>query len=357
MEQKLKVGVIFGGKSAEHEVSLVSAAFIIKSMDKNKYQIFPVGITQQGKWLADDNSLKRLKEGETSGASALPPASLLDMDVVFPVLHGPFGEDGTIQGMFEMLGIPYVGAGVLGCSLAMDKAAAKSIFLQHNLPVVKHLCFNWEELEKDSDGIISKIEGHLGYPCFVKPSALGSSIGISKAKSRSGLKDALLLATKYGMRILVEEAIDAREIECSILGNEEPFASTPGEVIPGGEFYDYFDKYVDGKSGLEIPARLTPAKQEEVKGIAIKAYKALDCAGLARVDFLLDKHTEKLYLSEINTMPGFTAISMYPKLIEYSGIQAPELIDRLIELALQRHQRKSKLLITFDHGSDWYKKN
>jgi D-alanine-D-alanine ligase len=357
MGQRLKVGVIFGGKSAEHEVSLVSAAFIIKSMDKNKYQIFPIGITQQGKWLAGDNSLKRLKEGETSGASALPPASLLDMDVVFPVLHGPFGEDGTIQGMFEMLGIPYVGAGVLGCSLAMDKAAAKSIFLQHNLPVVRHLCFNWKELEKDSDEIISKIEGYLGYPCFVKPSALGSSIGISKAKSRSGLKDALLLATKYGMRILVEEAIDAREIECSILGNEEPFASIPGEVIPGGEFYDYFDKYVDGKSGLEIPARLSPAKQEEVKGIAIKAYEAIDCAGLARVDFLLDKHTEKLYLSEINTMPGFTAISMYPKLIEYSGIQAPELIDRLIELALQRHQRKSKLLITFDHGSDWYKKN
>lgn len=356
MGQKLKVGIIFGGKSAEHEVSLVSAAFIIKSMDKNKHQIFPVGITQQGKWLAGDNSLKRLKEGETSGASALPPASLLDMDVVFPVLHGPFGEDGTIQGMFEMLGIPYVGAGVLGCSLAMDKSAAKSIFLQHNLPVVRHLCFNWKELEKDSDEVISKIEGYLGYPCFVKPSALGSSIGISKAKSRSGLKDALLLATKYGMRILVEEAIDAREIECSILGNEEPFASIPGEVIPGGEFYDYFDKYVDGKSGLEIPAKLSPAKQEEVKGIAIKAYKALDCAGLARVDFLLDKHTEKLYLSEINTMPGFTAISMYPKLIEYSGMQAPELIDRLIELALQRHQRKSKLLITFDHGSDWYKK-
>jgi D-alanine-D-alanine ligase len=357
MGQKLKVGVIFGGKSAEHEVSLVSAAFIIKSMDKNKYHIFPIGITQQGKWLAGDDSLKGLKEGETSGASALPPASLLDMDVVFPVLHGPFGEDGTIQGMFEMLGIPYVGAGVLGCSLAMDKAAAKSIFLQHNLPIVKYLCFNWKELEKSSAEIISKIEEHLGYACFVKPSALGSSIGISKAKNRSGLKDALLLAAKYGMRILVEEAIDAREIECSILGNEEPFASIPGEVIPGGEFYDYFDKYVDGKSGIEIPARLTSAKQEEVKGIAIKAYKAIDCAGLARVDFLLDKHTEKLYLSEINTMPGFTAISMYPKLIEYSGMQAPELIDRLIELALQRHQRKSKLLISFDHGSDWYKKN
>ncbi len=355
MGQKLKVGVIFGGKSAEHEVSLVSASFIVDSMDKNKYEVYLFGITQQGKWIAGDNSLERLKEGEISGVSDFPPSSLLDMDVVFPVLHGPFGEDGTIQGMFEMLGIAYVGASVLGCSLAMDKAAAKSIFLQHNLPVARHLCFSWKELEKDSERIIDQIEKYLGYPCFVKPSALGSSIGITKAKERSGLSEALRLALKFDRKILAEEAIDAREIECSVLGNEEPFASIPGEVIPGGEFYDYFDKYVDGKSELEIPAKLSPAKQEEVKEIAIKAYKAIDCAGLARVDFLLDKNTEKLYLSEINTMPGFTAISMYPKLIEYSGIKAPELIDRLIELALERHKLKSKLLISFDHGSDWYK--
>lgn len=357
MLQKIKVGIIFGGKSAEHEVSLVSATSIINAMDKSKYLFYLFGITLQGEWLEGGDSLQRLKDGNITKSSAFPPATLLEMDVVFPVLHGPYGEDGTIQGMFEMMGIPYVGGGVLACSIAMDKAAAKSLFQQHKLPVVRHLSFSWKELEENLDKAVVQIEKYLGYPCFIKPSALGSSIGITKAKDRSSLEEALKLAAKFDRRVLAEEAIDAREIECSVLGNEDVIASLPGEVIPAAEFYDYFDKYVDGRTRLEIPAKLSQEKHQEVQEIAIRAFKAIDGAGLARVDFLLDKNNNKLYLSEINTMPGFTSISMYPKLMEASGIEYAELIDKLIELALQRHQQKSKLLFSFDHGSDWYKRD
>lgn len=354
--KKIRVGVIFGGKSGEHEVSLVSASSIINAIDKRKYEVVEIGITKDGRWVVEGKPLADLKGGTPKNPTSFPPEVLLSLDVAFPVLHGPFGEDGTIQGLFEMLDLPYVGAGVLASAIAMDKATAKRLFRDAGLPVVPHIVLSRSRWEEEPDRALDEIEGALGYPCFVKPSALGSSVGITKVKTRGDLAPAIKLAFEFDFKVLIEKGIPAREIECSVLGNEELIVSPPGEVIPEREFYDYYDKYVGGKTKFEIPAKLPKEKIEEVRKIARTAYKLIDCAGLARVDFLLDKENGKLYLSELNTMPGFTEISMYPKLLALSGIPYPELIDRLITLGIERYNMRKRLRYTITPPEDWYRK-
>ena len=359
MAEKLRVAVIFGGQSGEHEVSLVSAQGIMKAMDKERYEIIPIGITKAGRWLTSGEPMKLLQSGGP-GVSAqvaeaepetreLVPRSRRDLvpgtretgfpqvDVVFPVLHGPYGEDGTVQGLLELTDIPYVGAGVLGSALGMDKIAMKAVFRSHGLPVVEHVALKRKDWEQDPEAVMELIEKELGYPCFVKPANLGSSVGISKVHQRSELAPALALAARYDRRMLAERAVNAREIEVSVLGNDEPIASLPGEIIPCREFYDYIAKYIDDRSELIIPADLPPELTRRIQELAVAAFLAVDCAGMARVDFFLDKDTGELYVGELNTIPGFTPISMYPKLWEASGISYSELIDRLIELALERH--------------------
>ena len=362
MAEKLKVGVIFGGQSGEHEVSLVSAQGIMKAMDEERYEIIPIGITKAGRWLTSGEPMKLLQSGGP-GMSAqvaeaepetreLVPRSRRDLvpgtretgfpqvDVVFPVLHGPYGEDGTVQGLLELADIPYVGAGVLGSALGMDKIAMKGVFRSHGLPVVEHVAFKRKDWEQDPEAVMELIEKELGYPCFVKPANLGSSVGISKVHQRSELAPALALAARYDRRMLAERAVNAREIEVSVLGNDEPIASLPGEIIPCREFYDYIAKYIDDRSELIIPADLPPELTRRIQELAVAAFLAVDCAGMARVDFFLDKDTGELYVGELNTIPGFTPISMYPKLWEASGIPYPELIERLIDLAIERYQDK-----------------
>ncbi len=364
MAEKLRVGVIFGGQSGEHEVSLVSAQGIMEAMDKERYEIIPVGVTKEGRWLTSGEPMKLLQSGGP-GVSAqvaeaqpmtrgLAPRSRRDLvpgtcetgfpqvDVVFPVLHGPYGEDGTVQGLLELAGIPYVGAGVLGSALGMDKIAMKAVFASHGLPVVEQVALKRRDWEQDPEAMMELVEKELGYPCFIKPANLGSSVGISKVHRRSELAPSLALAARYDRRMLAERAVDAREIEVSVLGNDEPIASVPGEIIPCREFYDYIAKYIDDRSELIIPADLPPAMTRRIQELAIAAFLAVDCAGMARVDFFLDKDTQELYLGELNTIPGFTPISMYPKLWEASGISYSELIDRLIELALERHADNSR---------------
>ncbi len=376
MAEKLRVGVIFGGRSGEHEVSLVSAQGIMKALDKEKYEIIPIGITKDGHWLTSGEPMKLLQsspsvppakgageqgsrspeqgEGTGAGERGLGPVDRRELvpgtretgfpqvDVVFPVLHGPYGEDGTVQGLLELADIPYVGAGVLGSALGMDKIAMKAIFRSQGLPVVEYLGLKRKDWERDPEAMMEQIEKELGYPCFIKPVNLGSSVGITKVHERSELAPALNLATRYDRKILAEQAVNAREIEVSVLGNDDPIASVPGEIIPCREFYDYIAKYIDNRSELIIPADLSPELTRRIQELAIAAFLASDCAGMARVDFLLDKDTAQLYVSELNTIPGFTPISMYPKLWEASGISYSELIDRLIELALERHADDSR---------------
>jgi D-alanine-D-alanine ligase len=372
MAEKLKVGVIFGGQSGEHEVSLVSAQGIMKAMDKERYEIIPIGITKEGRWLTSGEPMKLLQSGGP-GVSAqvaeaepetreLVPRSRRDLvpgtretgfpqvDVVFPVLHGPYGEDGTVQGLLELADIPYVGAGVLGSALGMDKIAMKGVFKSYGLPVVEHVAFKRKDWEQDPEAVMELIEKELGYPCFVKPANLGSSVGISKVHQRSELAPALALAARYDRRVLAERAVNAREIEVSVLGNDEPIASLPGEIIPSREFYDYIAKYVDDRSELIIPADLPPELTRRIQELAVAAFLAVDCAGMARVDFFLDKDTGELYVGELNTIPGFTPISMYPKLWEASGISYSELIDRLIELALERHADNASSETSYSPG-------
>ena len=357
MTEKLRVGVIFGGQSGEHEVSLVSAQGIMSAMDKEKYEIIPIGITKGGRWLTSGEPMKLLQAGgpDADAEQAEPGARELvvrgrrdlvpgtretgfpQVDVVFPVLHGPYGEDGTVQGLLELADIPYVGAGVLGSALGMDKIAMKAVFASHGLPVVEHVALKRKDWERDPEAMMELIEKELGYPCFVKPANLGSSVGISKVHEPSELAPALALAARYDRRMLAERAVNAREIEVSVLGNDEPIASLPGEIVPSREFYDYIAKYVDDTSELIIPANLPPEITRRIQELAVVAFLAVDCAGMARVDFFLDKDTGELYVGELNTIPGFTPISMYPKLWEASGISYSELIDRLIELALERH--------------------
>lgn len=371
--KKLRVAVIFGGRSGEHEVSLVSAESVMLALNPKKYEVIPIGITKLGEWVNGENPLAAMKRGneknllpitvntDTTKRGIYPHASLATakrvlqpFDVAFPVLHGPYGEDGTIQGMLEMANIPYVGCGVGASANAMDKFMSKIIFASYGLPQVKFFHCTRDEIKKSFSKLQKKIMKQIGLPCFVKPSNMGSSVGISKVKKISQLCAALTLASSFDSSVIVEEGIDAREIECAVLGNDHPIASVAGEIIPSREFYDYFAKYVDNSSRLLIPAPLTAKKMGEVQKLAIESYKALQCSGMGRVDFLMDRRTGKLYLNEINTIPGFTSISMYPKLWEASGIPYAKLLDRLIELALERHHEKQKNKISFESGSDWY---
>ena len=390
--KKLRVGILFGGRSGEHEVSLLSAASVLKAIDREKYDVVPIGITKEGRWLtaADAENLltgklvlepRHLRAGDPQNTPAaavlaqgesvvVPPepvhresglipfqtdAALLrrasdraiNVDVIFPVLHGTFGEDGTIQGLLELADIPYVGAGVLGSAAGMDKDIMKSLFIAAGLPIVKHFTILRSAWEQDSTKVEKLVAGTLKFPVFVKPANLGSSVGISKAHNRKELAPAIEEAAKFDRKIVIEQGVGgkkgkAREIECSVLGNDEPVASIPGEIIPGKEFYDYTAKYLDEGSQLIIPAKLSKVEMKKVQDLAVSAFQAVDCSGLARVDFLMDPKTRKIYLNEINTMPGFTSISMYPKLWAASGLEYADLIDRLIQLGIERHQDKKK---------------
>jgi D-alanine-D-alanine ligase len=391
--KKLRVGVLFGGRSGEHEVSLLSAASVVNAIDRSKYEVVTIGITKDGRWLtagdaerllqgkAPDES-KHLRAGDpeaTPGAAVLasgeavvvPPEPVhratssltpfqtdasalrrasdraINVDVIFPVLHGTFGEDGTIQGLLELADIPYVGAGVLGSAAGMDKDIMKALFHAAGLPIVKHVTILrgvWDADHKQAENLVDR---QLKYPVFVKPANLGSSVGISKARNRKELGPAIYEAAKFDRKIVIEQGVGgskhkAREIECSVLGNDRPQASVAGEIVPVKEFYDYAAKYLDEGSELIIPAKLTKGEAKKVQELAIRAFQAVDCSGLARVDFLMDPKTRKLYVNEINTMPGFTAISMYPKLWAAAGLSYPDLIDRLIQLGLERHADKKK---------------
>jgi len=390
--EKLRVGILFGGRSGEHEVSLLSAASVLNAIDKEKYEVVPIGITKDGRWLTAEHAEnlltgklvlepRNLRAGDpetTSPAAVLargeavvvPPEPVhrhtglvpfqtdaglmrrasdraINVDVIFPVLHGTFGEDGTIQGLLELADIPYVGAGVLGSAAGMDKDIMKSLFIAAGIPIVKHVTILRGAWEKDPKKVQKLVESKLTYPVFVKPANLGSSVGISKAHNRKELGPAIGEAAKFDRKIVIEQGVGgkkekAREIECSVLGNDEPIASVPGEIVPGKEFYDYTAKYVDEGSQLIIPAKLTKAETKKVQALAVAAFQAVDCSGLARVDFLMDPKTGKIFLNEINTMPGFTSISMYPKLWAASGLAYADLIDRLIQLGIERHEDKKK---------------
>jgi len=390
--KKLRIGILFGGRSGEHEVSLLSAASVLNAIDKEKYDVVPVGITKEGRWLTADDAQsllegklviepRHLRAGDpeiTQPAAVLargeavvvPPEPVhrqnglvpfqtdtplarrasdraINVDVIFPVLHGTFGEDGTIQGLLELADIPYVGAGVLGSAAGMDKDIMKSLFIAAGLPIVKHVTILRSAWEKEPKPIERIVGSKLKYPVFVKPANLGSSVGISKAHNRKELGPAIEEAAKFDRKIVIEQGVGgkknkAREIECSVLGNDEPIASIPGEIIPIKEFYDYNAKYLDEGSELIIPAKITKAETKKVQELAVRAFKAVDCSGLARVDFLMDPATRKIWVNEINTMPGFTAISMYPKLWAASGLEYSELIDRLIQFGIERHEDKKK---------------
>jgi D-alanine-D-alanine ligase len=369
MTKKIRVGIIFGGKSAEHEVSINSAKNVMRALDKNKYEAIPIGIGKDGSWLTRGDPLKALTGGESSlpqllesgyqivderstGRELIPgtqASGLPEVDVIFPVLHGPFGEDGTVQGLLELADIPYVGAGVMASAVGMDKAAMKDLFRSHNLPTPKYLIIKRREWAMTPELAAKKIASEIGYPCFVKPANMGSSVGVHKVHAVEELAAALNDAAAYDRKIVVEYAVpNAREIECSVLGNDDPIASVAGEVVPSHEFYDYEAKYIDASSKLLIPAPIDQVVADRVRALSIQAFLALDCAGMARVDFLLARETNELYLNELNTIPGFTQISMYPKLWEASGLSYTELIDRLIDLAIERHDDKHRSKTTYD---------
>jgi D-alanine-D-alanine ligase len=391
--KKIRVGILFGGRSGEHEISLLSAASVFNAIDKNKYEVVPIGITKEGRWVTaadaerllqgkfeDHKHLRAGDPGATPGAAVLakgeavvvPPepqkhGSLtpfetdasshaltrratdraIDVDVIFPVLHGTFGEDGTIQGLLELADMAYVGAGVLGSAAGMDKDIMKSLFRAAGLPIVKHVTLLRSQWQTNAKKVQKFVESKLKYPVFVKPANLGSSVGISKAHDRKDLGPAIEEAAKFDRKIVIEQGVGgrkqkAREIECSVLGNDNPEASLPGEIVPSTEFYDYNAKYLDEGAQLIIPAKLTKSETKEVQRLAIAAFKAVDGSGLSRVDFLMEPKSRKIYLNEINTMPGFTAISMYPKLWAASGVSYSDLIGRLIQLGLDRHEEKKK---------------
>ena len=341
----IRIVVLFGGRSGEHEVSIRSAASVISALDREKYEVVPVGITNEGQWLSPAESARLLPAHSvgslsTGTAVALPPqpGAATGADVVFPVLHGTFGEDGTIQGLLELADVPYVGCGVLSSAAAMDKDVMKRLFRERGLPTVDHVALPRRERHEHT----ARLEERFGYPMFVKPANLGSSVGIAKVGHAAELARALDLAAQHDSKIVVEPAIEGREIECAVLGNDKPAASVPGEVIPGGEFYDYQAKYVDDTSKLVIPAALSAEQTSEVQRLAVAAFEAAGCAGLARVDFFLENASGRILLNELNTMPGFTSISMYPKLWAASGVPYSELLDRLVELAFDRHREKSQ---------------
>jgi D-alanine-D-alanine ligase len=362
---KRRVAVVFGGRSAEHEISVVSAESILKALDPERYEVLTIGIDKKGRWhqlpaLPARAGAGRLPsvgtvEGSSVAISREPGDSALvtdegerrEIDVVFPVLHGPFGEDGTIQGMLELAGIPYVGAGVLGSAVGMDKAVQKVLFTAAGLPVGPYEVVHEREWERDRDAVVENLAA-LGLPIFVKPATLGSSVGITKVKRADDLDAAMEEALSYARKVVVERAVErAREIECAVLGNDEPEASVPGEIIPGGEWYDYRAKYLDEGTRLEIPARLSEEIAAAVRSMAIRAFQAIDGAGMARVDFFF-REPDELLVNEINTIPGFTTVSMYPKMWEASGVSYPELVTRLIDLAIERHGSEQKRGRTLD---------
>jgi D-alanine-D-alanine ligase len=368
MAKKLRVGILFGGRSGEHEVSLLSAASILKAMDRRRFDVVPIGINKAGKWLTSGAAQNLLDSGQASSktepsslgessALALSTDATLDgqscmsgqsLDVVFPVLHGTFGEDGTIQGLFELAGIAYVGSGVLGSSAGMDKDVMKRLFAHARLPLVRHVTLLRAEWENAPRKAVAQIEAALRYPVFVKPANLGSSVGISKAHNRKELGPALIEAARFDRKLVVEEGVGgkkskARELEVAVLGNDDPKASVVGEIIPGKEFYDYEAKYLSDASVPVIPAKLTKAETKQIQEMAVAAFRACDLSGLARVDFLMEPEgRRRIFLNEVNTLPGFTSISMYPKLWQASGVGYKDLITRLIELALERHAEKSR---------------
>lgn len=345
---KTRVGVIFGGRSGEHEVSLRSAESIIRSLDPSKYDVVPIAITHEGRWLGSTNSIAMLSAGEAIQAAltrgepmaVLPePRTNGTVDVFFPIVHGTYGEDGTIQGLLELAGVPYVGAGVLGSAVGMDKDVMKRLLREAGLPVGDF----WVTRAKDIDDFVREFGATLPYPVFVKPANLGSSVGITKAHNAAELPKSLAVAAEFDRKIIVEQGIDAREIELSVLGNDRPTASIPGEIVPAREFYDYQAKYVDDDSRLLIPAPLSEAQVREAQDLAIRTFQTLECSGMGRVDLFLEKSTGRFLVNEINTLPGFTSISMYPKMWEASGLSYSDLLDRLITLAIERHSEKKKL--------------
>jgi D-alanine-D-alanine ligase len=379
--KRLRVGVLYGGRSGEHEVSLASAAAVFANLDRTRYEPVPIRIDKDGRWVVADKAPTAISAAEVIEQARLDAArpvrsgrevhmvarpsqetilsidragarpndgqalvTGLNLDLMFPVLHGPYGEDGTIQGLLELANVPYVGAGVMASAVGMDKSIMKTVFAAHGLPVGTYRTVLRREWQRSSDRIAADLEAALGYPMFVKPANLGSSVGISKAKDRAGLANAMDLAGEFDRKIVVEAAVpDAREIECAVLGNDEPDASVPGEVVPSREFYDYEAKYLDDGSEVFIPADLPGGVAEDVRQLSIRAFLAIDCAGMARVDFLLPRHGSGIVLNEVNTIPGFTTISMYSKLWAASGVDYRTLLDRLIALALERHADKQLL--------------
>ena len=382
-KNKIRVGLVFGGRSSEHEVSLMSARSVMDAVDSDRYEVVPIGITKEGRWIAGGDPMRALVYGQSLGTGLeynnefCRPAALLgdpgnralvqmhekdgravslsmvaELDVIVPVLHGPYGEDGTVQGLLELAGLAYAGAGVVGSAVAMDKVIFKKVMQAEGLPILPYELALRSEWERDPAGVIERIEAALFYPIFVKPVNLGSSVGISKCHNPAELKAGLKLAARFDRRLVAEQGIEAREIECSVLGNDDPIASVAGEILPSRDFYSYQAKYLDegeDASGLLIPAPISDDLMAQVQAWAVQAYKAIDCAGMARVDFLLEKEGQHgnespplLYINEINTIPGFTSISMYPKLWQASGIPYPELISRLIELAVERHTEKER---------------
>jgi D-alanine-D-alanine ligase len=355
-KKRLRVGVLFGGRSGEHEVSLASAASVIRGLDPDKYEPVPIGITKEGHWLVGAGAQKMLPEVLRGGLRVMMTADPTDaalvrldgsgggqrVDVVFPVMHGTFGEDGTIQGLLDLAGLPFVGAGVLGSAIGMDKDVAKRLLQVAKIPVVPWIAVQRADWERNPQTIQQAVEKKFQYPVFVKPATLGSSVGMSKVHSRAELASALNLAAEFAMKILVEESVTAREIEVSVLGNHHPQASIPGEIVPHREFYDYAAKYLEQGTQLLIPAELLPKQIKKIQKLAVDAFRALELSGMARVDFFLAKDGGKIFLNEVNTIPGFTSISMYPKLWEASGIPFRELIDKLIDLALELHREKAR---------------
>ena len=381
-ERRLRIGVLFGGRSGEHEVSLQSARAVMAALEQAGHDVVPIGVTRQGRWLVAGDPLQALSSGDSAGERSvtmlpepgrtglvpvvsgqssvasvdellttdhrpLTTASGASLDVLFPVLHGTFGEDGTVQGLIELAAVPYVGAGVLGSALGMDKVVQKTLWRGMGLPVVDSVTLRRRDFETDLGGVISRIEVAIGYPCFTKPANLGSSVGVSKARNRAELEAGLYAAARYDAKILVERGVDARELECGVLGNDEPTASVVGEILPGAEFYDYRAKYLDTGSQAIIPADISADLADEVRRMAVAAFKAVDAAGLARVDFFLERATGRLYVNEINTMPGFTEISMYPKLWAASGLSFSELVSRVAELGIERFAERARNETTF----------
>jgi D-alanine-D-alanine ligase len=395
MSRKLTVAVIFGGQSGEHEVSLASASSVIQALDRDKYRVIPLGISKKGRWITGGDPMARLRsashadtaeepieliseregtgtntstEGKSTGESSRPAADIpsnelqlipmerlrdteiqdAEIDVAFPVLHGPYGEDGTIQGLLEIAGIPYVGAGVLASAVGMDKEMMKTLFEHRGLPSVRYITFTRKLCESDLGEVMGRVEAEIGYPAFVKPCNMGSSVGISKAKGPGQLKEAIELACRHDRKIIVEEGLDCREIECSVLGNDEPQVSLAGEIVSKHEFYDYEAKYTEGLADIVIPAPIDDALMKKARKLALEAYRAIHCSGMARVDLFLERESNALYLNEINTIPGFTATSVYTKLWEATGIGYSQLLDKLIELALERHRENRRIL---DHSN------